>query len=75
MEATKILFGRGQRHYRDDEDAEELVKVMRGCVRVQWEREFGSQDEQNSGKGDTGSWRETERANDLPSRASGGGKL
>ncbi|RMZ78927.1 hypothetical protein DV737_g3687, partial [Chaetothyriales sp. CBS 132003] len=41
-EATKILFGRGQRHYRDEEDSERLVDVIRRCVKVEWEREFGS---------------------------------
>jgi hypothetical protein len=28
MKATNALFGRGQRHYRDDDDAERLVKVI-----------------------------------------------
>ncbi|RMZ80357.1 hypothetical protein DV738_g2853, partial [Chaetothyriales sp. CBS 135597] len=42
MEATKILFGRGQRHYRDEEESERLVDVIRRCVRIEWEREFGS---------------------------------
>lgn len=51
MEATKILFGRGQRHYRDDEDAEELVKVIRDKVRVEWEKEFGYGEEEDSRAG------------------------
>ena len=41
MKATAILFGRGQRHYRDDDEAEDLVRVIRGCVKEEWEREFG----------------------------------
>ena len=54
MEATKILFGRGQRHYRDDEDAEDLVKVMRDQVRLEWEKEFGKAEEQDSVVGGRG---------------------
>lgn len=40
FEATRVMFGRGQRHYRDDEDAEALVAVMRERVREEWERSF-----------------------------------
>jgi diadenosine tetraphosphate (Ap4A) HIT family hydrolase len=47
--ATKILFGRGMRHYRDDEDAEELVRVMRERVKVEWEREFGREELEGGG--------------------------
>ena len=70
MEATKILFGRGQRHYRDDQDAEELVKVMRGCVRVQWEREFGKAEDETDVPSHG-----AEKRRDPSLRGSGGGKL
>ena len=67
MEATKILFGRGQRHYRDDEDAEDLVKVMRENVRNEWEKEFGKGVDQESTRNDRSA-----REKDLPIRGSGG---
>lgn len=41
MKATAILFGRGQRHYRDDDDAVGLVEVMRRRVAEEWRAEFG----------------------------------
>ena len=43
IQATAILFGRGQRHYRDDEDAEGLVREMRGRIAEEWRREFGGE--------------------------------
>lgn len=67
MEATKILFGRGQRHYRDDEDADDLVKVMREKVRNEWEKEFGKRAEQENMHDDRSA-----REKDLPVRGSGG---
>ena len=68
MEATRILFGRGQRHYRDEEESEELVEVMRRCVRVEWEREFG--------KGTSSSGLERGKKTEKGSRdKSGGGRL
>ncbi len=73
MEATKILFGRGQRHYRDDEDAEELVKTMREKVKIEWKKEFGSQQVQDAGKMDVDYGKEKE--GELPSRGNSSGKL
>ena len=79
MKATAILFGRGQRHYRDDEEAEDLVKVMRGCVKEEWEREFGGEgdaetngDEVRGEKGLGGNQGEMVRRNGFGER---GGKL
>lgn len=46
MKATAILFGRGQRHYRDDDDAAGLVELMRQMVADEWRREFGGSLEQ-----------------------------
>jgi hypothetical protein len=42
MKATAILFGRGQRHYRDDDDAVGLVELMRHEVAAEWTRTFGA---------------------------------
>lgn len=46
MKATAILFGRGQRHYRDDDDAVGLVELMRRMVVEEWRRDFGERSEQ-----------------------------
>lgn len=45
LKASFVQFGRGQRSELDDEDAEELVKVMRENVRKEWIREFGESDD------------------------------
>ena len=76
MEATKILFGRGQRHYRDDEDAEGLVRVMREAIREEWEREFGGVKEVSDDGNGNGSEKEKEIDGEggkgLPIRGNGG---
>lgn len=66
MEATKILFGRGQRHYRDDEEAEGLVRVMRERVALEWDQEFGRADKGQVVKG-------LEREREVPMSAGAGG--
>lgn len=54
MKATAILFGRGQRHYRDDDDAVGLVELMRQMVAEEWRRDFGESMEQQQQRGPTG---------------------
>jgi hypothetical protein len=56
VQATAILFGRGARHYRDDDDAKGLVVAMRREVAVEWAREFGDAGERilESGSADRG---------------------
>jgi hypothetical protein len=51
VQATAILFGRGARHYRDDDDAVGLVQVMRREVAVEWAREFGGEVPEPKGQG------------------------
>lgn len=46
LRASFIQFGRGQRNELDDDDAAVLVRIIRENVKVEWEREFGSDGEE-----------------------------
>lgn len=75
LEATRILFGRGQRHYRDEEDAEVLIRMMRERVRVEWEREFGDSGDEKTGtnpEGSSGVDGRMTREKRLPFKSGGG---
>jgi diadenosine tetraphosphate (Ap4A) HIT family hydrolase len=72
LEATRILFGRGQRHYRDEEESEALVKVIRERVREEWTRTFPGDQQLVYDKGEL----ERERERLLSGgRGASGGKL
>lgn len=45
LKASYVQFGRGQRHELDDDDAVELVKLMRDKLRDEWVKHFSAFDE------------------------------
>lgn len=65
----KAIFGRGQRTDLDDDEAEELIRIMRVKVAEEWERSFpsaengrdvGGSENHSSGQreGESDKWRE-----------------
>lgn len=45
IRASSVLFGRGQREELDDDEANDLVKIIRECLRKEWLVAFGNHED------------------------------